>query len=157
MLIINLFNYYKMKNKFFLTLIALFIVITSCDKETIITNNKLPDNTTSFLNTHFSGINVGTAIKDKDGLTITYKVYLMNGFEIEFDKSGEWDDVDCKYSAIPNSILNLIPQQIISYCESNFPSNFIVEIDKERYGYEIALSNDIDVEFNTDGSFRRID
>jgi hypothetical protein len=129
----------------------------ACDKETIITEGQLPSESQSFLKTHFSDITVSTIIKDKDGLSTTYEVYLVNGFEIDFRQSGEWDDVDCKQTAVPASVIALLPAGIASHCATHFPGFFIVEVNKEHYGFEIGLSNDIDLEFNKDGSFRKID
>jgi hypothetical protein len=146
-----------MKNLIYCATIVLSLMLVACDKESIITEGQLPSESQTFLKTHFSGITVSTIIKDKDGLSTTYEVYLANGFEIDFKKSGEWDDVDCKQSAVPASIIALLPAGIASYCSTNFPAVFIVEVNKEHYGYEIGLSNDIDLEFNQDGSFRKID
>jgi len=39
----------------------------------------------------------------------------------------------------------------------NFKGATIVKIDKEHYGYEVELSNGLDLKFNCNGSFMMID
>ena len=72
----------------------------------------------------------------------------------EFDKNGNWDKVDCHHAAVPAAI---IPASIAKYVKANFPDSQIVKIDKERGGYDIELSNDLDLKFNAKGKFLGID
>ena len=62
--------------------------------------------------------------------------------------------MDCNYSAVP---ANLVPANIATYVKSNFPGATIVKIDKERYGYDIELSNDLELKFNKNGKMLRVD
>jgi len=41
--------------------------------------------------------------------------------------------------------------------KANFPDSQIVKIDKERGGYDIELSNDLDLRFNAKGKVLGID
>ena len=50
--------------------------------------------------------------------------------------------------ALPAAI---VPAAIQQYVSTNFPGTVITKIDKERYGYEIELSSDIDLKFNYQG------
>jgi hypothetical protein len=81
-------------------------------------------------------------------------VVLTDGTEIDFDGKGEWDSVDCKRSAVPSA---LVPAAIAGYVQANFPSQLIVKIDKEHYGYEVQLSNDIELKFTADGQLLAYD
>lgn len=51
----------------------------------------------------------------------------------------------------------LIPANIANYVNKNFKGATIVKIDKEHYGYEVELSNGLDLKFNCNGSFMMID
>ena len=52
-------------------------------------------------------------------------------------------------TAVPAAI---IPTAIQQYVTATFPGQIITKIDKERrYGYEIELSNDIELKFNKNG------
>ena len=79
---------------------------------------------------------------------------LNDGSKIEFDKNGNWDSVDCKTQAVPNS---LVPASIRKYVKTNFRGQKIVKIDKESYGYEIELSNKLELKFSKQGRLIEID
>ena len=83
-----------------------------------------------------------------------YEVRLSNGTEVEFDKNGNWDKVDCNYSAVPAS---LVPANIANYVKTHFAGAKVVKIDKERHGYDVELSNDLELKFNKQGQLMNID
>lgn len=56
-----------------------------------------------------------------------YEVILNNGAEIEFNKEGEWEEVDCGHRAVP-AIFVLKP--ISNYIKSNHRNLQIVKIEK---------------------------
>jgi hypothetical protein len=139
-------------------LIAVFsVTLCSCDKEEIITEEELPSVSREFIGTHFPNATISMIVKESEGFSHDYTVYLTNGFEIDFAKSGAWDSVDGKREAIPASILKLLPQNIQSYVERTLPGCYIVEINKEHFGFEIGLSTGIDLKFNSKGDFTGID
>ncbi|MDR2407256.1 MAG: PepSY-like domain-containing protein [Bacteroidales bacterium] len=147
-----------MKRTAYLAMIMIFsTLLYSCDKEKLITQSELPSASREFISTHFSGVNISMIVKEREIFSCSYTVYLGNGFEIDFTKSGDWDDIDGKHTAIPESILTLLPKNILVYTANTIPDCYIVEINREHYGYEIGLSNDIDLKFNTKGEFLRMD
>ena len=146
-----------MKKYVFLTIIAMAVLFAGCESKKSARYSDLPQQSQTFLEMHFGNIAVRAVIKEKDDLTTTWKVYLENGWELDFLKNGEWDEVDCKFSPVPASVLALIPESIVNYSVTNFPATAIVEINKENYGYEIGLSNDLDLKFNAQGKFLKID
>ena len=119
----------------------------------VIPTEQLPAAAKSFIQKTFPGKTITYATIDTDGRK-TYEVHLNNGFEVEFDKNGTWDKVDCNYNAVP---AELVPTAIANYVKTNFKGAKIVKIDKERYGYEVELSNDLDLKFNKQGQLKEID
>ncbi len=83
-----------------------------------------------------------------------YEVVLSNGTKIDFDKKGNWEAIDGGRNAVPNQLLLRSIRQFIS---SNYAGAKITKIDKERYNYEVELSNGIDLKFDRSGKFLRID
>ena len=120
----------------------------------IIPVNQLPEAAQKFVQATFPGHTISYAKIDKDLFSKSYEVRLDNGFEIEYDKDGTWYKVDCKHSAVPAGI---IPASIAEYVKNSFPGTHITKIDKKRRGYEVELSNDLDLKFNSSGQFIRID
>ena len=57
-------------------------------------------------------------------------------------------------TAVPAAI---VPAAIQQYVSTSFPGTVITKIDKERYGYDIELSNDIDLKFNYQGAIIGMD
>jgi hypothetical protein len=137
----------------FMCVVILNTLILGC-RDKIIPCQKLPEKSQTFLSTHFPDIAINQAIKEDDG---SYTAFLANGFKVEFKRNGEWDGLDGKMQPIPESVLNLIPQTIQSYIASSFPQRFINEVSKDWYGYEIGLSNDVDLEFHKNGTLREMD
>jgi hypothetical protein len=140
---------------------VMFFVVTTlsaaCDKEKLIQVNELPVVSKTFIDTHFADVGITAMVRERDGLDVDYTVYLANGFEVDFNKSGDWDDVDGHFQPVPESILALLPQPLLQHIATTFPNLSIVGVNKERYGYEISLSNDLELKFDTNGRFTGID
>lgn len=130
-------------------------LFSSCndDDDATIPFSQLPENAQTFLTTNFPAVQVTRVEKDSDG----YDVRMANGYEVEFTKSGEFDHVDCGQDPVPQSILDLLPAPIAEYVDTNYPGQYIEEINKENFGYEIDLSGGTELEFDTTGNFLRVD
>lgn len=84
-----------------------------------------------------------------------YDVILTDGTEVTFDSHGNWKDIEVKMkSAVPSA---LIPQEILSYVKLNQKNTKIIGIEKKRGGYEVELSNGVEMKFNSEGKFLRYD
>ena len=127
--------------------------LVSC-KDIIISPDKLPVAAQSFIKEYFPETAISYAKKDADLTKTTYEVTLQDGTEIDFNSKGEWDKVDCKRAAVPAA---LVPAFIAEYVQTSFPGQIIVKIDKERYGYEIELGNDLELKFDKNGKLLNID
>lgn len=138
------------KRLFLVALMCMIMSATTFASDRVITANQLPAAAQTFINQTFPGATIMYAEID-DG---KYEVHLNDGTEINFDRKGNWDKVDCKLKAVP---AHLIPATIASNVETQFSGTVITKIDKERYGYEIELSNGLDLKFNRQGMLSEID
>ena len=116
----------------------------------IIPPQQLPAAIQSFVQQHFPDATIAYAEKEMR----KYEVHLNDGTELDFTRKGDWDKVDCKFKPVPAV---LVPQPIAAYVEATFPGSSIVKIDKEYYGYEIELSNDLELKFNQAGQLFSMD
>ena len=140
---------------FFAALVCMMVqTVSTFANDKVVPEEQLPAAAQSFIQKTFPGQAVSYAKVDRDFGRTTYEVCLNNGTELEFDKKGNWDKVDCKFSAVP---ANLIPAAIADYVKAHFAGNKIVKIDKERYGYDVELSNELDLKFNKKGQLVNID
>ena len=82
---------------------------------------------------------------DKDIFDVTYDVMFVNGDKLEFDKQGNWKEMKCKHGLVPETA---VPAQIVKYVKTNYPEAKILQIEKDRYEYEVKLSNFWDLKFD---------
>lgn len=136
-----------------LSALLISILFVSCDN-CIVSADKLPNSAKSFLEEYFPGNAISYVKKDRELTGTTYEVVLQDGTEIDFNAKGEWDNVDCKRSAVPSA---LVPAAIADYVQSNFPGQIIVKVDKEIYGYEIELGSDLELKFDNNGKLINVD
>jgi hypothetical protein len=80
---------------------------------------------------------------------------LADGTQIDFDTDHMWDKIQCAMTtSMPTA---LVPAPILAHLQTNFPGAMILKIDKERYGYEIELTNGIEMKFNNQGALMEVD
>lgn len=114
---------------------------------------QLPAQSQQLIKDYFSGESIALIKMDTDILDTSYEVIFTDGNKIEFDRKGNWKEIDCKRSQCPEK---LIPVQIRNHAKQNFPNAKILKIEKEdRNGYDIDLSNGINLEF--DSNYQLID
>ena len=123
------------------------VSIASADNDKLISKNELPAQAQNFINEHFAGAKISHAVLDVDFLVSSYEVILAGGERLEFSSKGEWEEVDCRRAEVPAV---LIPAAINDYVKKNYPGAKVVRIEREGRGYEIELSNDLELSFNKD-------
>jgi hypothetical protein len=144
--------------------LALLFTTTSCssdnddddNNEYIISADDLPKLATTFVTSYFPSATYKQIkkqnIPDSDGSI--YDVLLSNNFEIDFDIDGNWVDIDGNNQAIP---VELIPEKINTYVKENYPDQSVTAIDNEKTYIEIDLTNNLELIFDIEGNFIRID
>ena len=109
---------------------------------------------TTIVNNFKAGVSVVKIDKDF-GRISEYDVVLDDGTEIGFDRNGNWDKVEVNNTkSVPASI---IPTSIRTTVAKLQPKQRIVGIEKERRGYDVKLSNGVEMKFDRDGKFIRYD
>jgi len=139
-----------MKKVFLMTLAAFMIV--SCNKEEAILMDELPANVLGFVEAHYDGKTILHVVKELDNLKTYYHVYLDNGTKLDFNRHGSIMKIE-GLEKIPDTI---IPQLILDYVQANYSSEFIRGWEVEDATQDVKLSNDIDLEFDKNGIFLRI-
>ena len=114
----------------------------------------LPEPITAFLSQHFPDATVALVETDAEHGGLEYDVTLNDGTEVDFDTRNQWESVDCKVKPVPAA---LVPNQIAAYVKTNYNAAAITKIDNKRYGYEVELSNGLDLKFDNTGRFVGID
>ena len=111
------------------------------DHDQVITFSQMPEAAQALLKQYFANKVPLVVTVDWDDYTIRYE----SGEKIEFDKQGNWKEIDCRASLVP---VELIPEQIKANIQATFPNAIILKIDRNRRGYEVKLNNGLEVEFS---------
>lgn len=131
---------------FVIALLFAGIATANANPERPITIDQLPKTAQEFLAVHFKDLTVAYAVAEQKFTGTEYEVVYTDRTEVDFRSDGQWDSVERKYSAIPDSI---VPQQIRDFvAKNNYPGQFIKKIERNAYTWEIELSSDIEIKFD---------
>ena len=83
-----------------------------------------------------------------------YKVNFTQGGNVEFDKKGEWESVSMKSAGVPAGI---VPSTIMVYLKEKFPNGKVIKIERDKRGYEVKMDNGLELDFDKNGKFLKID
>ena len=122
------------------------ILTAKADNDRLIVKENLPQKAHQFIDCHFKGAKITYVKDERDFLERTFEVLFADGTKVEFDRSGEWKEVDCRRASVPAAI---VPAQITQYVNSNYPNVNIQQIERDRVDYELRLSNRLELTFDT--------
>lgn len=134
--------------------VAALAITPSMAEDVAIKADRLPDAAQKFLKTHFAQNSVVVATHDKDITDNDYTVMLDNGIKIEFDATGKWESVKSRSGKMPAGV---VPVKIQGYITEHYPTSGVEKIERKRYGYEVELTNDLDLRFDLNGKFVGLD
>ena len=120
----------------------------------VISKNQLPAQAQSFLNENFAGSGISYAKLETDFFERSYEVMLSDGTKLEFTNKGNWKEVDCRYSEVPEAI---IPAPVKKYISDNYEGSKVLKIERDSRGYDVKLSNRLELKFNKDFEIVDID
>ena len=132
-----------------LSLLVFFPLSAHADGR-VIPFNGLPAEAQSFIKTHFSTVKVLQVTKEFS----EYEVILADKSRLEFDRSGNWKEVNCRGGAVPTSV---IPSRIQAYIQDNYSSDNVRTIERHIRGYEVKLASGFELVFDKNCNFKRMD
>lgn len=106
---------------------------------------QLPTGMKTFAKKYFPKQSITSAQKDVERNGTEYELQLSDGTEIKFDKRGRWEEIDCKTKAVPSSF---VPAPIARYVKDKYPGKEVTKVEKDQRGYEVKLSNGLELKFN---------
>ena len=129
----------------FISLFAMNLVAVAGNDKPIQVS-EMPKAAQLFIKNHFADLSVAMAKVETDFLDKNYDVVFTNGNKVEFDKKGNWTNVDCEHTQVPVAIL---PEAIRQYVAKNYPDAKVLKIEvTDRKGYDVELSNGFELEFD---------
>ena len=117
-------------------------------REEAISFDRLPAAAREFLSTHFQDLTLAYAVADHKIMTVEYEVTYTDRTEVDFRADGSWESVERKYAPVPAAI---IPKAISDFVAQNdmFRGQFIREIERTPYTWEIKLSGGLEIKFDS--------
>lgn len=116
------------------------------DRERPISVDQLPKNAQTFLADNFKDLTVAFAVENLKYVGSEYEVVYTDRTEVDFNTDGEWESVERKYEAVPASI---VPAKIADYVAGmGLNGQYIKKIERNRYTWEIELSNGLEIKFD---------
>jgi hypothetical protein len=138
------------KLSFIFVLLAIVATISGCTKSDI------PPAVKNYVAINFPSAKIINIERDHEAHGIAYDITLDNGVEIDFNSRNQWESIDCEHASISVPI-NLLPKSIGEYIQSTYPGEKVIEVERDAYGYELKLTNRLELIFDKNGEFMRID
>ena len=135
-----------MKRLFLLLLSVFTLQFASAGNDKPITFEQLPAAAQRFVKKHFAAEKEAFAKEDTELFDTSYELLFASGNKVEFDKKGEWTDIKCRQSQVPAAV---VPQAILKFVNNRYPDAKILTLEKDRYSYEVKLSNRWEIKFDT--------
>ncbi len=145
-----------MKKLLLSLLLVLGVSVVACARDSYTRDvSQLPVAAQTILKQNFkAGVSI-IKIDTELGRIDDYEVILTDGTEITFDRSGNWKEIETRVGAsVP---AKLVPAAIAQYVKANQKGTSIIGIEKDRKGYEVTLSNGVEMKFNSQGGFIKYD
>ena len=130
--------------------------LTACSSETVSHDaTTLPENARNLISKNFSAAISLVETEKSMGTTHEYEVTLADGSEITFGGNGEWKSVETPSNrAVPSG---LVPTAIAKYVAERHAGASVIGIEKNKKGYEVELSNGLEMQFDAAGNFLQYD
>ncbi len=133
--------------KIFIALACVFTLVTNAcaDNYHPITQTQLPEKAQTFLATYFPEAKISLARKEIDVMELTYDVIFTDGTKVEFDRKGNWTEVDCLTHPLPSGI---VPEAIEKVIRTQYPEAQATKIERDHREFDVKLNNRVELTFN---------
>lgn len=134
--------------------LQLGLLAASANMSEDLAKSPLPDTAKSFIAEHFADKEFKHAKVKKFDEKVPFQARFKDGSRIDFDANGNWVEIEVKHSVVPEVV---IPEQILSYMKEIFAGQNVIKIQKKHWGYEVELGNDMELYFDTEGRFIKLE
>lgn len=145
-----------MKSTFAFALLAVAAIgIASCNSESTYNDmTELPESAQAVVNENFTSNVISTKVETNTIGVDEYEVYLADGSKIKFE-GNEWEEVTVTPGNSVPEYFVLEPIRV--YVTETMPGQDIVKIEREKTGYEVKLANNMELVFDNNGTFIKVD
>lgn len=141
--------------KILFILVSITLSLTACaDNDQLVGYDELPVVAQTFIRKYFNPSDVSYIEREREGMHLEYNVFLKDATEIDFDHQGNLQSIDCRRNAVPEGI---VPELITSFVSLHHPDQIIVEYAIGYRFLAVEISNGLDLVFDLEGHFVRVD
>ena len=116
--------------------------------------NVLPEPARAFVAANFPNAKISFVKIDRKGTFIEdYTAILADGANIEFTPAGEMKEIK-NYAGVPAAV---VPAKISEYVAKNYAGAKIIKLKKKIGGFEVKLTNSLELVFSQNGDFLGVD
>ena len=142
-----------MKKIFFAIACVCALTTSACDDNyQPVYQDQLPEKAQVFLSTYFPEAEISLARKEVDVMEVTYDVVFADGSKVEFDRKGNWTEVDCIGRPLPEGI---VPDAISKVVNAHYPEAKVTKIERDGHEMDVTLDNRAELTF--DEHFKLVD
>ena len=116
--------------------------------------DQLPSAAKTFIQTDFPSLSISFITRDVDLLDTTYDVHFTNGLKLEFNSKGSWKEIGHAKAAIDTKY---VPKEIRDCVSARWPDAAVKKIERYRQGYEVELTNRLELKFDKHFRLAEID
>ena len=133
--------------KIILAIACVFTLVTNAcaDNYQPISQTQLPEKAQTFLATYFPKAKISLARKEIDVMELSYDVIFTDGCKVEFDRKGNWTEVDCLTHPLPSGI---VPEAISKVIRAQYPDAQVTKIERDHRETDVKLTNRVELTFN---------
>ena len=133
--------------KIILAIACVFTLVTNAcaDNYQPISQTQLPEKAQTFLVTYFPEAKISLARKEIDVMELSYDVIFTDGCKVEFDRKGNWTEVDCLTHPLPSGI---VPEAISKVIRAQYPDAQVTKIERDHRETDVKLTNRVELTFN---------
>lgn len=119
----------------------------------LLETNEIPTKILRYKEEHFPENEIVRAIEETNHGVFTYELFLEGNFELDFNEYFQIVEIEGK-TKLPDSV---IPTPILEYVVQHYPDNFITDWELEGHYQKVELDNGIELEFELNGDFIKMD
>ena len=133
--------------KIILAIACVFTLVTNAcaDNYQPISQTQLPEKAQTFLATYFPEAKISLARKEIDVMELSYDVIFTDGCKVEFDRKGNWTEVDCLTHPLP---FGIVPEAISKVIRAQYPDAQVTKIERDHRETDVKLTNRVELTFN---------
>ncbi len=129
------------------------LLFTGCDSNKPINSSEIPVEISAFITEFFPDNKIIQALKDKDGLELTYDITLDQGIFLEFNRKKKIIDIESN-SKLPDAV---IPEKLLKFANEFHKDQNIIAWELDDRKQQIKLDNGLELKFKLNGEFLKID